>query len=102
MEGELSSQSIDDSERGERGVFFLEENGKMHGLKRKRSTMLVKLPWILSPSKTSARMVWCLPWKFLDLETMRFIDSFGELFPTIEEAILSSSTSKPHGVWNKE
>ena len=106
MEGQLSSQKIDDFGKRWKRVFFLEENGKMHGLKRKRSTMLVKLPWILSPSKTSARMVWCLPWKFLDLETMRFIDSIDcETFPTIGEAILSSSTtstSKPHGVWNQE
>ena len=55
----LSSQRIDDfGKRWVFRVFFLEENGKMHGLKRKRSTMLVKSPWILSPSKTSTP-AWC-------------------------------------------
>lgn len=67
MEGELSSQKIDDSERGERGVFFLEENGKMHGLKRKRSTMLVKSPWVLSPCQRKCQYDGCLPWIFLTL-----------------------------------
>lgn len=80
MEGELSSQRIDDSERGERGCVFLEENGKMHGLKEKDPPCWSNHHGFCPPAKTSARMVWCLPWKILDLETMRFIDSFGELF----------------------